>query len=165
MPRLNPALANKVKDSATGGFLLPPGRYRARLTEVEAKTASTGNPMWVWKYEVLDEGHKGNTQWNNTTLTDKAFWKVAESFAAFGVDTDTDTDELIGCTATIVVSERIIQSGNRAGQKGNNIDAVEPDDDPTKAIRHPLSELDGGSASVGAGGPVEVRPEDVEDRF
>lgn len=163
MPKLSPALATQVKENAGSSFLLEPGRYRARLSEVEAKNASTGNPMWVWKYEVIEEGHKGNTQWNNTVLTDKAFWKVAESFAAFGVDTDTDTDELIGCTVTLVVSQRVIQQGQRQGQTGNNVDAVEPDTDE-KAIRHPASELKGGVAAAGAGA-TPVSAAEVEDRF
>jgi hypothetical protein len=164
MPKLNPTLSSEVKEAASGGFLLPPGRYRARLVEVEAKqAASSGNPMWTWKYEVIEEGHRGNTQWNNTVLTDKALWKVAESFAAFGVETDTDTDELIGCTVTLVISERIIQQGTRAGQKGNNVDQVDVDDSPD-AIRHPKSTIEGGTAAAGAGStPVSV--EDVEGRF
>lgn len=165
MPKLNPQLAGGVKEAAaSSGFTpLEPGTYRARLVEVEAKqAASSGNPMWVWKYEILDDKYKGRFQWNNTVLTDKALWKVAESFSAFGVDTDTDTDELIGCTVKLEVSQRVIQQGARQGQTGDNVDRVLPDDDAS-AIRHPNSELEGGSSA--GSGPAPVSAAEIENRF
>ena len=164
MPRLTPKLASGVKEAAqSSGFTaLEPGAYRARLTKVDAKTASTGNPMWTWEFEVIEEPYKGRKQWNNTVLTDKALWKVAESFSAFGVPEETDTDELIGCTVVLEVSQRTIPTGARAGQLGDNIDRVVPDMDPA-AIRHPESAHEGGAAM--SGGRQVVTEADAEGRF
>lgn len=123
MPKLPSEAAKKATESAGGGFSpLEEATYRCRLVEVEAKTAaSSGNPMWVWKLETADEKSEGKFLWVNTVLTDKAMWKVAEMFAAFNADTDTDTDELIGefCNADVV--QRVIEKGARAGQMGNDV--------------------------------------------
>lgn len=133
MPKLPSEAAKKATEAASnGGFAaLEEGTYRCRLVEVEAKTArSSGNPMWVWKLETADPdaGSEGKFLWVNTVLTDKAMWKVAEMFAAFGADTDTDTDELIGehCMAEVV--QRKIEGGARAGQMGNDVQRCFPEE-------------------------------------
>jgi hypothetical protein len=161
-PKLNPNLATGVKKAvASSGFTpMDEGNYRARLTEVVAKNAaSSGNPMWVWQYEIIEDPYSGRKQWNNTVLTDAALWKVGESFAAFGVPEDTDTDELIGCTVVLEISQRTITQGQREGQIGNNIDRVLPDMD-SKAVRHRESTLDGGQGRPSAAGASA--PNDVE---
>lgn len=168
MPKLNPELASGVKVAAESSGFTPmdEGDYYVRLVEVEAKAASTGNPMWVWKVEVLGpkaggDRYRGRNQWINTVLIDKALWKVAETFSAFGVPTDTDTDELIGCTALAKITQRKITQGAREGQIGNDVNRLSPDERP-EAIRHPKSEIEGGSAP---GAPAAVTPQDVENRF
>jgi hypothetical protein len=117
--------------------------------------------MWVWVYEILGPKGKGRKQWNNTVLTDKALWKVAESFEAFGVSTDTDTDELIGCTVVLDIAQRMITAGSRNGQIGNDITRVMPDNDEG-AIRHPSSKIEGGRP---AAGPAPVSAADIENRY
>lgn len=167
MPKLNPNLTNKVKEAASSsGFgAMDAGTYRARLTEVVAKNAaSSGNPMWVWTWEIIEDPYKGRKQWNNTVLTDAALWKVGESFAAFGVPEDTDTDELLGCTAKLVISQRKITQGAREGQMGNNIDQVIPDDDAS-AVRHRASKLAGDGAVRSDTTGAAATPSDVEGRF
>lgn len=155
MPKLNNEIAQKVDKAASDSGFTPmdPGQYRARLSKVEAKNAaSSGNPMWTWEYEVVQEPYVGRKQWNNTVLTDAAMWKLAETFSAFGVSTDTDTDELIGCTVLLNVTQRVIPTGNKAGQTGNNVDQVMPDVDPA-AVRHAESEhKKGNKAAAKAGG-------------
>lgn len=176
MPKLNPTLASGVKKAAESSGFTPmdEGRYRARLTEVVAKTAaSSGNPMWVWTYEVIGpvaggDQYRGRKQWNNTVLTEAALWKVGESFAAFGVPEDTDTDELLGCTAVLEISQREITQGARAGQTGNNIDRVMPDEDQL-AVRHRESVFLTGGAGGGAVRSdttgAAAAPADVQNRF
>lgn len=173
MPKLGAELASGVKTAAENSGFTPMDEadYYARLVEVEAKPASTGSPMWVWKYEVLgpvspkageaEDRYRGRNQWVNTVLTDKALWKVAEQFSAFGVPTDTDTDELIGCTCIIKVIQRKITGGAREGQIGNDVQRTLPDERPS-AVRHPNSEIEGGSAP---GAPAPVSPEEVGSRF
>ena len=173
MPRLNPELASGVKVAAESSGFTPmdEGDYFVRLVEVEAKSASTGNPMWTWKVEILgpkgkdggleSDRYRGRNQWINTVLIDKALWKVAETFAAFGVPTDTDTDELIGCTAEAKIIQRKITQGAREGQIGNDVQRLSPDERP-EAVRHPNSEIEGGTAP---GKAPAVTPQDVQDRF
>lgn len=164
MPRLTPTLANDVNKAAeSSGFTpLEPGTYRARLTKVDAKQSRNNNPMWVWEYEVLSEPYAGRKQWNNTVLTDKALWKVAETFAAFGVPVETDTDELIGCTVQLEVTQRTIEAGARAGQIGDNVERVLPDNDPG-AIRHASATF--GAESSGTSVASAVAAASSEDRF
>lgn len=131
MPKLPSQAATAAKEAAQGSSreALAEGTYEARLTSVIAKNAaSSGNPMWVWEFEVVDEPYVGRKLWVNTVLTEKAMWKVGEMFAAFRVDTDTDTDELIGETCLLQVSQRKIEQGARAGQIGNNVDVALPVD-------------------------------------
>lgn len=127
MPRLPNDIAKQASNAAQGGFTpLDPGKYHARLTGVEAKVASTGNPMWVWAFEVSRGPRAGAKQWVNTVLVDTAMWKLGQVFDAFGVGTDTDTDELIGHEVILEVSQRTIGAGARSGQVGNNVDNVLP---------------------------------------
>jgi hypothetical protein len=96
---------------------------------VTAGESSNNNPMWTWVFECVEEPYVGRKMWVHTTLTEKAMWKLAEVFAAFGVGTDTDTDILLGRLARIEVSQRVIGAGARAGQMGNNADRVLPEKD------------------------------------
>jgi hypothetical protein len=148
MPRLESKIAGKVNETEVGSFkALEPGKYRCRLAEVEAKTArSSGKPMWTWKYETI-ESPSGRTLWTNTVIDDSSFWKIAETFAAFGVPADTDTDELIGCTVLVTVIQREIGAGSRMGEMGNDIQRVEPDEHD-EAIVHDEASFDGESGTT-----------------
>lgn len=131
MPKLPSQQAQKAKEAAeSSGFTpLEPGDYKCRLTDVKATTArESQNPMWVWELEVVQEGARGRKLWVNTVLTEKAMWKVGEMFAAFGRDTDSDTDEIIGEHCIATVEQRVIQRGSRAGQTGNDVVRCNPVD-------------------------------------
>jgi hypothetical protein len=147
MPKLPGQAAADAKKAAQGGGreALEEGTYAGRLTSVIAKpAASSGNPMWVWEFEVIDEPYVGRKLWVNTVLTEKAMWKVGEMFNAFGVPTDTDTDELIGETCLLQVSQQVIQKGARTGQMGNNVDRALPTDETAASMK------DGGSSKPAA---------------
>lgn len=129
MPRLPSKAAEAAKAAAeSSGFTaIEEGTYEARLTGVTAKNAkSSGNPMWVWELEIVEAPYRGRKLWVNTVLTDNAMWKVGEMFAAFGVDTDTDTDELVGDHCLVDVVQRVIEGGARAGQTGNDVARAHP---------------------------------------
>lgn len=129
MPKLPSQAATKAREAAeSSGFTpLEAGTYEARLTNVKATQAkSSGNPMWVWELEVVGPSNKGRKLWVNTVLTDAAMWKVAEMFAAFGYDTDTDTDEIIGDHCYVDVVQRTIEQGAKAGQVGNDVQRAYP---------------------------------------
>lgn len=148
MPRLSKEIASKVANTEydpnkSTRDPLPVGEYVCRLRSVEARTASTGNPMWVTEWEVADPDnseHNGRRLWANVVLTDAALWKVKEFFYAFGVSETTDTEDLIGESARLYVSQRIIRGGSREGQTGNNVDTFAPlDDDDEPAARKPAA--------------------------
>lgn len=104
---------------------LPAGVYTGRMIDAEARQSSNGNPMWSVTFEVVDEEYAGRRLWVNLVFVDNALWKVKEFADAFGVTAaELDTDELIGECVKLAVSERIIPTGNRAGQVGNNVDRV-----------------------------------------
>lgn len=137
MPKLPSQAATAAKAAAeSSGFTqIKAGTYEARLTNVKATTAkSSGNPMWVWELEIVQEPYRGRKQWVNTVLTDAAMWKLGEMFAAFGADTDADTDELIGDHCLAEIEETTIGAGARAGQPGNNVVRCLPIESASAAV-------------------------------
>lgn len=130
MPKLPSQAAQAAKKAAEGQSreAIPEGTYECRLIEVKVTTAKkSGNPMWVWTLEIVEEPHRGRRLWVNTVLTEAAMWKVGEMFSAFGADPETaDTDEIIGdhCYAEVTVRE--IAEGARAGQMGNDVNRCTP---------------------------------------
>lgn len=149
MPRLPSEAASAAKKAAeSSGFVaVEEGEYRLRLTDVKATTAkSSGNPMWVWEFESVQEGSRGRKFWVNTVLTDAAMWKLGETFAAFGADTDADTDDLIGEEVMAHISQTPITQGARAGQMGNNVDRCYPTEERQAEI-----DANGGVAAYSAG--------------
>jgi hypothetical protein len=124
MPRLNDKIAQKV-DEGGGTAALEDGVYVAELVEVEARPGPAG-PYWCWIFDVVNDAPVGSGRrlWHNTSLTDQALWKVAETFEAFGVPAATDTDDLIGKRVKLLVERAVIQSGKRMGTVGNNVAAV-----------------------------------------
>lgn len=128
MAKLTAAVAQKVAaaESASGSFLLPEGRYAARLQEVQVKEGAKG-PYWVW---VLTDIHdvegnpKAGRQWHNTSLTDAAFGFLKATFEAFGYTTDSDTDEMIGEWVTLHLVQEQIARGPKAGEMTNRIRSI-----------------------------------------
>jgi hypothetical protein len=135
MPKLNAKTARAVaqaasEDTESGNLQpLPAGTYPARLAEVVTKEGPKG-PYWTWRYEVLDPipGHF-SSQFVNTSLSPAAAWKLAEQFTAHDADPATDTEELIGDVVNLVVVTKVIESGNKAGELGNEVTKTLPCDD------------------------------------
>ena len=157
MPKLAAKDRKKVEKAEAlgdGDFpLIPPGKYIAELTGVEARTSAAGNPMWVAEFSEIT-GPDGETfpgrQWYNLNLPttptppdgyvpkgrEKDPVKAWESyqnmcsgrikgfFEAFGYSADSDTDEMIGERCVITIGERVINQGPKAGQKANQVNGV-----------------------------------------
>ena len=129
MPKLSKAVAKKVADTEGGSFEpLEPGVYHVRLVNVDGSREGPAGPYWSWEFDVVEPGSSGKL-WNNTSLSEKAYFKLKETFEAFGEDTDTDTDDLIGEIVKAVVSTRVIQQGDKKGQVTNQIDKLVPADE------------------------------------
>lgn len=126
MPKLNKETAKKVGQANSDFEVLPPDTYEARLREVATKEGEKA-PYWRWEFEI-PEGlpFAGRRLWVNTSLSEKAAFKLNEAFTAFGVAADTDTDELIGQSVLLSVSQAPISGGARMGELGNNVDKMLP---------------------------------------
>jgi len=128
MPKLDQAQATQTESVESTGFeALPEGMYLGTLVDVEVRDGQKG-PYWSWKFGDLisvedDKPYPGH-QWVNTSLTPEAAWKLKETFEAFKVAPDTDTDELLGQQCWLVISQRTIERGARMGEVGNNVDRL-----------------------------------------
>lgn len=129
MPKMNQATAAKVAAAESESFeALPEDRYLARLRSVEAKDGQAG-VYWRWEFEVAEGPYENRRLWVNTSLSERALWKLNEVFSAFGATPDTDTDELCGKVVALNVTQRVIESGSRKGEIGNNVERVSAADD------------------------------------
>lgn len=128
MPKLNPKQQKVVDAAESGGFLKPTGRYLGTLVKVEEKPGRVA-PQWSWRFESLvleDQGPTGGALFVNTSLSDKAAWKMKEVFEALGYSSDSDTDEMIGEKAVLIVIQEKQTEGQNAGQMVNRVTKVEP---------------------------------------
>lgn len=135
MPKLNPTRAAEVRKAGEQSNLgaLPIGKYRVKLKEVESTTAKPkdgkreGNPMWVWKFTVIefldgtDEIGSDRVLFYRTVIQDNTLWDLDRVFAAFEAEPDMDTDELIGNEIIVFVDQEVITGGKRKGEIGNNV--------------------------------------------
>lgn len=131
LPKAVAKRVNKAESSSSDFEALPEGRYTAKLNDVDTTKEGAKGAYWSWEFEIVDGEFKNRKLWVNTSLSEKADWKMKEVFTAFGYDADTDTDELVGEQVRLQVSQRAIESGPKKGDIGNNVDRVMPvgDDD------------------------------------
>lgn len=147
MAKLNKQTAEAVAEASDSFELIPTGVYHARLMEVDATREGAKGPYWVWQYDIVEPGEaKGRKVWNNTSLSSAAQFAMKQTFDAFGVTTDTDTDDLMGKIVRVSVSSRTIQSGPRKGELANQVDRILPADEEFE---------------LEDDGPSDVQPEDI----
>lgn len=146
MAKLNKGMAKKTAEASSNFEPLEDGAYHVRLTKVDTDRTGGAGPYWSWEFDVVEPGdYEGRKLWNNTSLSEQALWKLNEAFKAFGVDTDTDTDELLGQVCKAIVSTRTIPSGARKGELGNQVDKLIPKD-PDFEAAEPVAASGGSSA-------------------
>lgn len=131
MPKLLPAKAAEVKKAGEEGSkftLLPIGKFRVKLTDVESTESRAGKPMWVWKFETVefldgksDGSNKGKEVWYRTVIQDNTLWDLDRVFAAFDAEPDTDTDDIIGDEIVVMIDQEMITGGKSKGKMGNTI--------------------------------------------
>lgn len=144
MPKLSGENATKVAETEAGGGgsfeLLPEGKYRVRLLDVESAKTAKGAPKWVWKFEVCDPAeHEGRWLWEHAAIQDSTLWKLRQIFDAFGVAPDTDTDDLIGDSCDVMVVQEVASQGKMKGKTVNSIDSFVPSGTPAPAPAAPAS--------------------------
>lgn len=133
MPKLGDELANKVEAAEDGFKPIDDGIYILQLMEDVKVAEGQKGPYWSWTFEIpkLDEDgeetpNAGRRFWHNTSLSEAAFFKLKETFSAFGVPTNTDTEDLVGRKVKALISRIIIQQGKRKGEPGNEITNLYP---------------------------------------
>lgn len=98
MAQLNNEMADKVANTTDPNALIDEGVYLVRLNgKVESKDSQSGNAVWTWPF-VIEPGQPfaGRKINHRTVIMDSMFWRLKQTFDAFGVPTSTDTDELEG---------------------------------------------------------------------
>lgn len=145
MAKLNKEAQENVKKAASAFLPLPECVLHARLRDVDPTREGkrSGDPYWSWEFEIVedeefdvenDEGKIVKVRslnrrlWNNTSLNPEAAFSMERTFRAFGVPIDTDTDELLGDIVKLVIGQRTIQEGDRAGEVVNDISNLKPAD-------------------------------------
>lgn len=154
MPKLNTETARKVAEAEDGFKPVPDGVYIVELREdVDVREGGKGT-YWSWSFEVPKEhdgkelDYAGRRFWHNTSLSDAAYFKLKETFAAFGVPTDTDTEDLVKRRIKVVIRTEIQQQGKNKGKEQNVIDqllAIDADDPAVEAAAAGGTSAKGGS--------------------
>lgn len=158
MPKLNDETANKVENAEDGFKPVEEGIYVLQLVEdVDVKEGQKG-PYWKWTF-VIPEGeeHAGRKFFTNTSLSDAAYFKLKELFGAFGVPTNTDTEDLVGQKVKAMIVIKTIQGGSRQGELGNEISKLLPLDTPDEDAKV--------LAAAGAGVSTSKSAKDDEPLF
>lgn len=93
--------------------------------DVEVKVGPAG-PYWLWKFLVLEEDNPGLTRkkvtlYHRTSLSKKATFKLHETFAAFGVSANTDTEDLVGQKIRVHVVQKVAEQGKYEGEIVNDL--------------------------------------------
>lgn len=130
MAKLNKNQQKQAEEASGGDFApLPDGVYHVKLADVDTSREGPKGPYWSWEFDVVQNDEFNNRKlWNNTSLSKAAAFKMDETYKAFGVPLDTDTDDMIGMVVKAQVSVRTIQEGERRGELSNQIDRLKPAD-------------------------------------
>lgn len=152
MPKLSAAMAKAVQSAepTQGGFeTLKPGKYFAKLREVDAREDRNGNPAWnvsfgslrdlgggehsgqQFLWMGLPQGTKGAAKLKTQAEKDK--YEKAEKrrkgqlrafFDAFGYETNSDTDEFLDEECVLDIGVEKARAGKNEGQMVNRVNGV-----------------------------------------
>lgn len=102
-------------DEIPDGFeVIEPGKYLAKVVDIEEEESSSGNPMLVWTWQITEGEYSGRELKSFTSLQEHALFGLKEHLTAFGLsgDLDFDTDKLIGKKARLTVGKTTVKSRN-----------------------------------------------------
>lgn len=157
MPKLSSAAAKAVSGAeavhSSGGDFEPlePGKYLAKLTEVEVRdrTDKYGAPQWSAEFQELHsletQEKQPGRQWLNLTVpvgkkvpdnytNGPEKWEKYQAmvqgrlkafFESFGYTVDSDTDEMLGEWAVITLKVSTVQQGPNEGKLRNEVTGIE----------------------------------------
>lgn len=81
----NDAFEVDLSDVQDQSYAIPDGTYKAKCIEVTQDVSKSGNPMFVWEFEITEGKYSGRTFKSWTAITPAAMWKVAETVIALGI--------------------------------------------------------------------------------
>jgi hypothetical protein len=80
---------------------------------------------------TIDGEPASGKTFDNLSLSPDASWKFKQFFDAFGVPSDTDTDDLIGRLVVHRIGTTTIQKGSRAGEQTDSVEEWLPYEEVT----------------------------------
>lgn len=124
MAKLNKKLQGEVAKAETLSFEpVAPGIYPLKLVNVDTDKSGPAGPYWSWEFKISDSlGNEigvGRKLWRNTSLSQPGM--LREVYDVFGFTYDSDTDEMLTHECRALISQGVIEKGNRKGEKGNDI--------------------------------------------
>lgn len=106
----------------TGGRPCPDGTYKAEITAFTQEESSTGNPMIVAKYKVLNGKGKGALIYDNLSLQPQALFRLKAVCEACGIEADgaadLDLDDMVGQELLIDVENETYEDKKRPRAAG-----------------------------------------------
>lgn len=84
-PISNDAFEVDLTEVQESSYAIPNGIYAAKCIDVAQDVSKSGNPMFVWEFELVGGDYNGRTFKSWTAITPAAMWKVAETVQALGV--------------------------------------------------------------------------------
>lgn len=133
-----PVININLDDVQDGGFVVPSGKYVAKVKSIEGKTSQAGNPMLEWTWEIVQGDHKGKElrSWTNLAVRgedvreQKGLFRLKNHLAAFGIDgvvKGLKTETLVGKLAELTVGIRSFKS-RESGEdmETNDVKSVAP---------------------------------------
>lgn len=106
------------------GFIIPEGKYEMICTEVEQGVSKSGNPQFIWTFQIASGELKGREFKSFTAITPAAMWKVAETVQALGVG---QTGEVVKFKRSDVINKHcgaLIETTEYNGQERSQITKV-----------------------------------------
>ena len=105
-----------------GGRPCPDGTFKAEITSFEQEESSTGNPMIVAKYKILEGKGKGAVIFDNLSLQPQALFRLKSLCEALGIEADgaidLDFDDFVGQEVLVDVENETYEGKKRARAAG-----------------------------------------------
>jgi len=101
------SLPKSLNDVVVNDFsAVPPATYELEIVKVKHQVSQAGNPMLVVQYKIInDDEYTGKMVFENVSLVPEALFTLKAISMATGleIDSDFDTDDLIGEVVTAVL--------------------------------------------------------------